>query len=161
VPSFDTVSKVQWNEIDNALQQAQKELAQRYDFQGTGAAVEKTEEGLLVTASTEDRVRAAVKVVEEKLIKRKVSLKHVEMGEPQPGPKGTSKLLVKIKEGIEVEKAREIVKQLKESKLKVQASIQEAQVRVSGKNKDDLQAAIRVLRGLDVGIDLQFVNFRD
>lgn len=161
MPSFDTVSKVQWNEIDNALQQAQKELAQRYDFQGTGAAVEKTEEGLLVTASTEDRVRAAVKVVEEKLVKRKVSLKHVEIGEPQPGPKGSSKLLVKIKEGIEVEKAREIVKQLKESKLKVQASIQEAQVRVSGKNKDDLQAAMRVLRGLDVGIELQFVNFRD
>jgi uncharacterized protein YajQ (UPF0234 family) len=161
VPSFDVVSKVQWNEIDNALQQTQKELAQRYDFQATGAAVEKTQEGLVITANTEDRVRAAVKVLEEKLVKRKVSLKHVEIGEPSPGPKGSSKLLVKIKEGIEVEKGREIIKQLKESKMKVQGSIQEAQVRVSGKNKDDLQSAIRVLRGLDLGIELQFVNFRD
>ena len=161
MPSFDVVSKVQWNEIDNALQQAHKELAQRYDFQGTGAAVEKTPEGLLVTASTEDRVRAAVKVVEEKLIKRKVSLRHLEIGEPQAGPKGSSKLLMAIKEGIEVEKGREIVKQLKESKLKVQSAIQEAQVRITGKNKDDLQATIRLLRGLDLGIELQFVNFRD
>ena len=161
MPSFDVVSKVQWNEIDNALSQAQKELSQRFDFQATGAAVEKTPEGLLVTANTDDRVRAAQKVVEEKLVKRKVSLRHVENGEVQPGPKGTSKLLMKIKEGIEVEKGREIVKQLKDSKLKVQGAIQEAQVRVSGKNKDDLQAAMRLLRGLDLGIELQFANLRD
>jgi uncharacterized protein YajQ (UPF0234 family) len=161
VASFDVVSKVQWNEVDNALGQAQKELAQRFDFQGTGAAVEKVEEGLSVTASTEDRVRAAVKVVEEKLVKRKVSLKHVEIGEPQAGPKGSSRVLVTIKEGIEVEKAREILKRLKESKLKVQASIQEQQVRITGKSKDELQAAISLLRGADLGIELQFTNFRD
>ncbi len=161
MPSFDVVSKVQWSEIDNALLQAQKELSQRFDFQATGAVVEKTPEGLLVAANTDDRVRAAQKVVEEKLVKRKVSLRHVEKGEVQPGPKGTSKLLMKIKEGIEVEKAREIIKQLKDSKLKVQGAIQEAQVRVSGKNKDDLQAAIRLLRGLDLGIELQIVNLRD
>jgi uncharacterized protein YajQ (UPF0234 family) len=159
--SFDVVSKVQWNEIDNALGQAQKELAQRFDFQGTGAAVEKVDDGLTVSASTEDRARAAVKVVEDKLVKRKVSLKHVEIEEPAAGPKGSCRILVKIKEGIEVDKARAIVGHLKESKLKVTAAIQEAQVRVSGKNKDDLQAAIRSLRGLDLGIELQFVNFRD
>jgi uncharacterized protein YajQ (UPF0234 family) len=161
VPSFDVVSKVQWNEIDNALGQAQKELAQRFDFQGADARVEKTPDGLLVTAATEDRVRAAVKVVEEKLIKRKVSLKHVENGDPQPGPKGSAKLLMKIKEGIEVDKGREIVKLLKDAKLKVQSSMQDAQVRVTGKNKDDLQDAIRLLRGQDLGIELQYVNFRD
>jgi uncharacterized protein YajQ (UPF0234 family) len=161
VPSFDVVSKVQWAEIDNALGQVHKELAQRFDFQGTGAAVEKTEEGLLVIASTEDRVRAAIKVLEDKLVKRKVSLKHLDVGDPSAGPKGNKKLLVKIKEGIEIDKAREIVKHLKESKLKVQASIQDAQVRVTGKNKDDLQTAIQALRRQDFGIELQYVNFRD
>jgi len=161
MPSFDVVSKVQWNEIDNALGQAHKELAQRFDFQGTGAAVEKTPEGLQLVASTEDRIRAAHKVVEDKLVKRKVSLKHIEVGDVGPGPKGTRKLLLKVKEGIEVDKAREIVKALKESKLKVQGAIMDAQVRVSGKHRDDLQAAIRLLREHDFGIDLQFLNFRD
>jgi uncharacterized protein YajQ (UPF0234 family) len=161
VPSFDAVSKVSWAEIDNALGQASKELSQRFDFQGTNARVEKTPEGLLVTASTEDRVRAAIKVVEEKLIKRKVSLKHLDVEKPGKGPNGTSKCLMKVKEGIETEKAREIVKHLKESKLKVQAGIQDQQVRVTGKNRDDLQAAIRHLREQDFGIELQFVNFRE
>lgn len=162
MPSFDVVSKVQWNEIDNALGQAQKELAQRFDFQGTGANIEKQlPEGLMVSADTEDRVRAAIKVLEDKLVKRKVSLKHIELGDPSKGPKGSSRLLVKVKEGIEVDKAREIVKLLKDSKMKVQAAIQDQQVRVSGKNRDDLQAAIKHLRGLDLGIELQFVNFRD
>ena len=161
MPSFDVVSKVQWNEIDNALGQAKKELAQRFDFQGTGAAVEKTPEGLLVTASTEDRVRAAIKVVEDKLVKRKVSLKHLDVGKPTKGPMGSAKILVKIKEGIEIEKAREIVAHLKESKLKVQAAMQDAQVRVTGKNRDDLQSAIQALRAEDFGIELQYVNFRE
>lgn len=161
MPSFDVVSKVQWNEIDNALLQASKELAQRFDFQGTGASVEKTPEGLLLEASTEDRVRAAHKVVEDKLVKRKVSLKHIEEGEVGKGPKGTAKLLLKVKEGIEVDKARDIVKALKESKLRVQAAMMDAQVRVSGKNRDDLQSAIRLLREQDFGIDLQFMNFRE
>lgn len=162
MPSFDVVSKVQWNEIDNALGQAQKELAQRFDFQGTDAKVEKQlPEGLLVTAKTEDRVRAAVKVVEDKLVKRKVSLKHIEVGEPSPGAKGSSRLIIKVKEGIEVDKAREIVRILKDSKMRVQAAIQDQQVRVTGKNRDDLQAAIRLLRGQDLGVELQYVNFRD
>lgn len=161
MPSFDAVSKVQWSEIDNALGQTQKELSQRFDFQGTGAAVEKTKDGLLVTASTEDRVRAAHKVLEEKLVKRKVSLKALDVGKVEPGPKGTAKMLVKIKEGIETEKAKELVKAIKDSKIKVQASIQDQQVRVSGKNRDDLQEAIKLLRGTDFGIDLQFINFRD
>jgi cyclic-di-GMP-binding protein len=161
VPSFDAVSKVSWAEIDNALGQASKELSQRFDFQGTQARVEKMPEGLLVSASTEDRVRAAVKVVEEKLIKRKVSLKHLDVEKPSKGPNGTSKCLMKVKEGIETDKAREIVKHLKESKLKVQAGIQDQQVRVTGKNRDDLQAAIRHLREQDFGIELQFVNFRE
>ena len=161
MPSFDAVSKVSWAEIDNALNQAQKELSQRFDFQGTAARVEKTDEGLMVSASTEDRVRAAIKVLEDKLVKRKVSLKHIDIGKPSKGPQGTAKLLIKVKEGIETDKAREIVKLLKESKLKVQAAIQEQQVRVSGKNRDDLQEAIQFLRGQDLGIEMQFMNFRE
>jgi cyclic-di-GMP-binding protein len=161
MPSFDAVSKVSWAEIDNALGQTQKELSQRFDFSGTGAKVEKSDEGLLVSASTEDRVRAAIKVLEDKLVKRKVSLKHLDIGKPTKGPQGTAKLLIKVKEGIETDKGREIVKLLKESKLKVQASIQEQQVRVSGKNRDDLQEAIRFLRGQDLGIEMQFINFRE
>jgi uncharacterized protein YajQ (UPF0234 family) len=161
VPSFDVVSKVQWNEVDNAVGQASKELAQRYDFQGTGASVERTKEGLLVHASTEDRVRAAVDVVEEKLVKRKVSLKHVDVEDPTKGSNRSFKQLMKIKEGIETDKAREIVRAIKDSKIRVQAAMLEAQVRITGKNRDDLQAAIALLRGADLGIELQFVNFRD
>ncbi|GAC1527352.1 MAG: YajQ family cyclic di-GMP-binding protein [Polyangiales bacterium] len=161
MPSFDVVSKVSWAEIDNALNQASKELGQRFDFQGTGAKVAKTDDGLLLTASTDDRVRAAWKVVEDKLVKRKVSLKHVEPGDVAPGPTASAKMLVKVKEGIEVDKAREIVKHLKESKLKVQGAILEQQVRVTGKNKDDLQGAIRLLRAADFGLELQIMNFRD
>jgi uncharacterized protein YajQ (UPF0234 family) len=100
-------------------------------------------------------------VLQDKLVKRKVSLRFTEPGNPEPTGKGGSKIVVKIKEGIEVEKARAIVQIVKESKLKVQASIQESQVRVSGKNRDDLQAAIHAVRARDLGIELQFVNMRD
>ncbi|HKQ69504.1 MAG TPA: YajQ family cyclic di-GMP-binding protein [Polyangiaceae bacterium] len=161
MPSFDIVSKPNWPEIDNALNQAQKEIAQRFDFKGTGASLEKTSEGINVAASTEDRARAAVGVLEDKLVKRKVALRFLDVGDIGKGPKGTAKLLVKVKEGIEVETSREIIKLIKEQKLKVQASIHEREVRVTGKNRDDLQACIQVVRAQDFGVELQFVNFRD
>lgn len=162
MPSFDVVSKVDWSEVTNALNQAQRELSQRFDFKGTGAELERTDAGVTVRASTEDRVLAAVDVFEQKLVRRKVSLKHLEKDDPSPGPGGTSKLLVKIKEGIETEKARRIVKMVKDKKLKVQASIQEQAVRVSGKKKDELQEVIQMLKGADeLDLDLQYVNFRD
>lgn len=161
MPSFDIVSKVQHHEIDNALGQAQKELAQRFDFKDTGTEVEKTPEGISIRSSSEDRARAALGVVQEKMAKRKVSLKFLDVGEPQATGKGGAKILVKIKEGIEVEPARKIVGGIKDAKLKVQASIQDQQVRVTGKNKDDLQKVIAMVRGMDLGIELSFVNFRD
>ena len=161
MPSFDIVSKPNWSEIDNALNQAQKELAQRFDFKDTSTSVEKTSDGIHIASATEDRVRAALGVVQDKLVKRKVALRFFDVGTPEPGPKGSSKLLVKIKEGIEVETAREITKLIKDQKLKVQSSIQDAQVRVTGKNKDDLQACIQTVRAKDFGVELQFVNFRD
>lgn len=161
MPSFDIVSKVPWHEVDNALMQAQKEIAQRYDFKDTHTEVEKTTEGLVVRSSGLDRAKAALEVLQEKLIRRKVSLKFLDVQDPQPTAKGGSRILAKVKEGIEGEPARKLVSAIKESKIKVQSSIQDAQVRVTGKNKDDLQKAIALVRGMDLDIELSFVNFRD
>jgi uncharacterized protein YajQ (UPF0234 family) len=161
MPSFDIVSKVQHNEVDNAFQQAQKEIAQRFDFKDTETVLEKTPEAITIRSNSEERAKAALNVLQDKLVKRKVSLRFTEPGKPEPTGKGGARIVVKIKEGIEVEKARAIVAMIKDSKVKVQASIQEAQVRVTGKNKDDLQAAIRTVREKDLGIELQFINFRD
>jgi uncharacterized protein YajQ (UPF0234 family) len=161
MPNFDIVSKVQRNEVDNAYNQAQKEIAQRFDFKDTETALDKSSEAITIRSGSEERAKAALAVLQDKLVKRKVSLRFTEPGAPEPTGKGGARIVVKIKEGIEVDKARSIVQIIKESKLKVQASIQENQVRVTGKNKDDLQAAIRAIRERDLGIELQFINFRD
>jgi hypothetical protein len=162
MPSFDVVSKIDWSEFNNALMQAQREIAQRFDFKDTDTTIEKNEAGVLILASTDERARAALGVLEEKLVRRKVSLKHLEQQKPERGPKGTSKLLVKIEEGIEPEIAREIVKLVKEAKLKAQASIHEDSVRVTGKKRDDLQTVIQLLKGTEFpDVELQFTNFRE
>jgi cyclic-di-GMP-binding protein len=162
MPSFDVVSKLDWAEFGNALLQAQKEIGQRFDFRNTETSLEKTEEGIVILASAVDRAKAALVVLEEKLVKRKVSLKHLDRQDPGKGPRGTVRLLVKLKEGIETEKAKEIVKLVKDSKLKVQASIHEDTVRVTGKKRDDLQETMRILRAAEsLDLDLQFKNFRE
>ncbi len=161
MPSFDIVSKVQMHEVDNAFNQAQKEIAQRFDFKDTGSTLEKSPEAITILSSSENRATAALAVVQEKLAKRKVSLRFFDVGKPEPTSKGGSRIVAKIKDGIETEKAKAIVALLKEAKLKVQSSIQESQVRVTGKNKDDLQAAIQAVRAHDFGLELQFANFRD
>lgn len=161
MPSFDIVSKPNWPEIDNALNQAQKEIAQRFDLKDTGTEVAKSTDGLNISASTDDRARAALSVLQDKLVKRKVALRFLDVGKIEKGPQGTAKLAIKIKEGIEVEAAREIIKLIKDQKLKVQGSIHENQVRVTGKNRDDLQTCIQTVRAKDFGVELQFVNFRD
>ena len=161
MPSFDIVSKVQWHEVDNALLQAQKEVAQRFDFRNTGTELEKNDAGITVRSSSEDRVKAAITVLHEKLIKRKVSLKYLDEQKPEPTGKGGSRVLIKVKEGIETEVARKIITGIKDAKLKVQSSIQDAQMRVTGKNKDDLQKASQLVRGLELDVELQFINVRD
>jgi uncharacterized protein YajQ (UPF0234 family) len=161
MPSFDIVSKVQHNEVDNAFQQAHKEIAQRFDFKDTETVLERTPEAITIRSNSEERAKAALNVLQDKLVKRKVSLRFAEPGKPEPTGKGGARIVVKIKEGIEVEKARALVAMIKDAKLKVQASIQEEQVRVTGKNKNDLQAAIHTVREKDFGIELQFINFRD
>jgi cyclic-di-GMP-binding protein len=162
MPSFDVVSKVDWAEFGNALLQAQKEIGQRFDFRNTETSLEKNEEGIVILANAVDRAKAALVVLEEKLVKRKVSLKHLDKQDPGKGPRGTVRLLVKLKEGIETEKAKQIVKIVKDSKIKVQAAIHEDTVRVSGKKRDDLQETMRLLRSQDsLELDLQFTNFRE
>jgi uncharacterized protein YajQ (UPF0234 family) len=161
MPSFDIVSKVQWNEVDNAYNQASKEIAQRFDFKDTETDLEKSTDAITIRSGSEERAKAALNVLQDKLVKRKVSLRFTDPGKPEPSGKGGARIVVKIKEGIEVEKARAIVQMIKDAKLKVQASIQDVQVRVTGKNKDDLQEAIRVVRAQDLGIELQFINMRD
>jgi cyclic-di-GMP-binding protein len=162
MPSFDVVSKVDWAEVDNALNQAEREVAQRFDFKGTGTELAMADKNVVIVANSDERARAALDVLQQKLVRRKVSLKHLDVQEPEPGPKGSRKIRVNVVEGIEQEKARRIVKLLKDSKLKVQASMQEQTVRVTGKKRDDLQSAIQAIKGAaDLDLDLQFVNFRD
>lgn len=161
MPSFDIVSKAPLHEVDNAFNQAQKEIAQRFDFKDTDTTLERTPDAITIRSGSEDRAKAALVVVQDKLVRRKVSLRFLDAGKPEPTPKGGARIVATIKEGIEVEKARTLVQILKESKLKIVTSIQEQQVRVTGKNKDELQAAIRSIRERDLGIELQFVNFRD
>lgn len=161
MPSFDVVSKVNTMEVDNALQQAQREVATRFDFRDTSTALEKNAEGIALEANSENRVEAALDVLQGKMVKRGVSLKHLDPQKVIPGGKGMFRQLLKIKQGIDRDNARKIIDLLKESKIKVQASIQEDTVRVSGKNRDDLQAAIKLLRGAELPIELQYINFRD
>lgn len=161
MPSFDVVNKIDKAEVQNAYQQTTKEIAQRYDFKGSETEIERTEEGFVLRSSTEGRLEAALEVLKEKLVKRKVSLKNLEAEKVEPGPKSSFRQNVVLREGIEVEKGRQIVAKIKAAKLKVQAQIMDDQVRVSGKKRDDLQEVIQLLRGLDLGVDLQFVNMRD
>ena len=161
MPSFDVVSKLAMHEVDNALQQAQKEVATRFDFRNTGASIEREPEGLVLRANSESRVAAAYQVLQEKLAKRKVSLKALDPQKVEPAASSTFRQLIKLTQGIDKEKAKEVVKYLKDTKLKVQAAIQGDTVRVSGKKKDDLQECIQALRQHDFGLDLQYENFRD
>src|SRR5258706_1987139 len=161
MPSFDVVCELDWAEVANALNQTKKELGQRFDFRGTEATAERTDSGILVKSNAEDRTRAALEVLQEKLIRRKVSLTFFETGDPEPMGLAGSKILVEVKEGVDRDKAKEILALIKESKLKVQASIQENMLRVTGKKKDDLQSAMALLRGAELGIELKYKNFRD
>jgi hypothetical protein len=160
--SFDVVSKVDRQEVDNALRQAQKELQQRFDFKGTGATIEWTGDlAVEVRANAEQRLRAAIDVFKEKCVKRQVSLKALTVGEPKPAAGGNFKSEISINQGIATEKAREIVKFVKGENLKsVQVAIQGDQLRVSAKSKDALQSVIQLLKEKDFGIPLQFTNYR-
>ena len=160
-PSFDVVSKVDRQEVDNAVNQAGKELSTRFDFRGTGASVVWAgEESVTIQAETEERCSAAVEVFKEKLIKRNISLKSFEVGEPAVSGK-IYKVTGQIVQGIESDKAKKISKAIRDEGPKgVQAQIQGDQLRVSAKKKDDLQTVIALLKSKDFEIALQFTNYR-
>jgi len=160
-PSFDIVSKVDRQEVDNAVQQTAKELSQRFDFRGTGAEIKWAgDDGVSLQAETEDRVLAALEVFKEKLVKRQISLKSLDAGEARASGK-VHRLDCKIIQGIDSDKAKAISKKIRDDGPKgVQAQIQGDQLRVSGKKRDDLQAVQQLLRGKDLDVALQFDNYR-
>lgn len=160
--SFDVVSKVEHQEVDNALNQAAKEVSQRFDFKGTGASITWSgDEAVVITANSDERVKAVLEVFKERLVKRQVSLKALDHDEPEPAAGGTSRLQVSIRQGIDSDKARAIVKAVKSDGPKgVQAAVQGDTLRISSKKKDDLQRVITLLREGDFGIPLQFQNYR-
>ncbi len=158
--SFDISSTVDLQEVDNAVQQAMKEIQQRFDFKGTSCRITREGASLVLNADDTFKLKAVVDLLESKLVRRKVSLKALVYEAPEAAAKGTVRQRVTLQQGISVEKAREIVKATRDLGLKVQAQIQGDQVRVSGKGKDDLQAVMQALRAHDFGIDLQFGNYR-
>jgi len=158
--SFDIVSKIDRQEADNALQQARKEVEQRYDFKGTGASIEWSGESIVIKANSEDRVNAVLDVFQTKLIKRGISLKSLESGEPTASGK-EYRLTSTLKEGISQENAKKIGKIIRDEGPKaVKSQIQGDELRVQSKNRDDLQEVIRLLKAADLDVDLQFANYR-
>ena len=159
--SFDIVSKVDMQEVSNAIQQALKEIHQRYDLKDSHSNVEmEGHEALILTSSDDYKLKAVTDVLQSKLVKRGVPLKAFSYGKIEPAAGSTVRQRVTMQQGIPTEKAREIVKAIKDSKKKVQASIQGDFVRVSGKDRDTLQEIIALLRSQDFGIDMQFTNYR-
>jgi uncharacterized protein YajQ (UPF0234 family) len=160
--SFDVVSKIDLPEVSNAVQQAVKEIQQRYDLKNSHSNIELQEKENKIQLQSQDefKLKAVIEILEQKLVKRKVPLKGLTYGDVIPSAGSTVKQEVSLQQGIPIEKAREIVKLIKDSKKKVQASIQGDFVRVAGKDRDSLQDVIQLLRGADFGIDMQFINFR-
>jgi uncharacterized protein YajQ (UPF0234 family) len=162
MPSFDVVSELEMQEVRNAVDQAQREVSTRFDFKDTGSAVELGDNEIRLRSVSEDRLRALSQVLEEKLVRRKVSLKALSYGKVEDAAKGTVRQTVTLVAGINDEKAREINRFVKDKAAKgVSSSTQGDQVRVQGKKRDDLQAVIAALREHDFGLPLQFKNFRD
>jgi cyclic-di-GMP-binding protein len=158
--SFDIVSEVDLAEVTNAVDQARRELVQRFDFKNTGTSIEQDEDLIELRSSTDDRLKAAVEVVKDKMVRRQVSLKALHEGPVLPAAKGTYRQAVNINRGISEEKAREINKAIKALGVKVQTQVQGDQIRVTSKSKDDLQRVIADLKERDFGIPLQFTNYR-
>jgi uncharacterized protein YajQ (UPF0234 family) len=159
--SFDIVCKVDMQEVTNALDQTRREIATRYDLKGTKNEVVLEKTDIVITAADDMKLRAVVDILQSKLHKRGVPLKALAYGAVEEASGGQLRQKIGLQQGIPIEKAKEIVKLIKETKLKVQASIQEDQVRVSGKSRDDLQKVIALVKDKDLGIAVQFANYRN
>jgi cyclic-di-GMP-binding protein len=161
MPSFDIVSKIDMQEVDNAVNQAIKEIGQRYDFKGSKSEIVQEKDALKILGDDDYKLKAVVDVLQSKIHKRNISIKALKYGKVEPASGGMVRQIISLQQGISKESGKEIIGLLKESKLKVQAQIQDDQVRVTGKNRDDLQEAIQLLKGKDLDIEMQFTNFRE
>ena len=160
MPSFDIVSVVDMQEVDNAVNQAIKEIGQRYDFKGSKSKITLDKDGIKVLSDDDFRLKAVVDVLQSKFVRRAISLKTLQYGKVEPASGGLVRQVITIQQGISKEKGREIIAIVKGTKLKVQSQIQDEQVRVTGKNINDLQEIIGLLKAQDLGVEMQFVNLR-
>lgn len=158
--SFDIVSKIDMAEVTNAVNQAMKEIGQRFDFKGSKSSITQEKDSIVIISDDEYKLKSVVDILQGKLVKRGVPIKNLLYGKIEPAQAGTVRQRIALQQGIPTEKAKEIVKAIKDTKLKVQASIQADQVRVSGKSRDDLQSIIQMLKARDFGLELQFTNYR-
>ena len=161
MPSFDIVSQVDMQEVRNAVDQAAREIVNRYDFKGTNTTIGLSDDGIALESSAEGRLEAAIDVLKGRLVKRKVSLKAISGGDIKPAASGRVQTLFTLSQGIPQDAARELSKTIRDAKLKVQVQTQGDQLRVQGKKRDDLQTVIQMLRDLDYRLPLQYVNYRD
>ena len=161
MPSFDIVSRTDMTEVDNAVQGAMREIGQRYDFKGSQCSIERAEETLTLRADDEGKLKQVQELLRGHMARRKVEAKALDFGKPEKATGNTVRQTVTIKQGIARENAQKVVKAVKDAKLKVQAAIQGDELRVSGKKRDDLQDAIRIIKSLEMDQPLQYVNFRD
>jgi len=158
--SFDIVSKVDLQEVSNAVQQALKEIGTRFDFKGSKSDISLEKDTLVVVSDDEYKLKSVLDILQSKLVKRGVPLRNLEYGKPEPAAGGTVRQQIRLKQGIDQENAKKINNLIRDTKLKVKSQIQGDQIRVSGKSKDDLQAVIAALRSADLPLELQFVNYR-
>ena len=160
--SFDIVSEVDLQEVDNAINQALKEILQRYDFKGSKSEItfNKKENAINVASDDEFKLKSVIDILQNKMIKRNISIKAMKYGAVEPASHGSVRQEIKLQQGIEKDDAKKIVKIIKDSKIKVQATIQDEQVRVSGKDKDDLQSVMKLVKDSDLDFAMQFTNYR-
>jgi len=158
--SFDIACKLDMQEVSNAINQARREIETRYDLKGSKNDIAEEKMDIVVTCQDDMKLKAVVDILQSKLHRRGIDLKALTIKDPEPAAGGTLRQRITLQDGVPIEKAREIVRLIKDSKIRVQASIQEKQVRVAGKNRDDLQAVIALIKAKDLGIALQFTNYR-
>ena len=158
--SFDIACKLDMQEVSNAINQARREIETRYDLKGSKNDIAEEKMDIVVTCQDDMKLKAVVDILQSKLHRRGIDLKALTIKDPEPAAGGTLRQRITLQDGVPIEKAREIVRMIKDSKIRVQASIQEKQVRVAGKNRDDLQAVIALIKAKDLGIALQFTNYR-
>jgi len=159
--SFDVVSKIDMSEVTNAVTQALKEIGQRFDFKGSKSNITQEKDDLVIASDDEYKLKSVIDILQGKLVKRGVPTRNISYGKLEPALSGTIRQRLTLQQGIPTDKAKEVVRAIKDSKIRVQASIQSDQVRVTGKSRDDLQSVIQLLKGKDFGIELQFENFRN